>query len=202
MQLNWPNEKTKDVAPSPLSNYLLPGAQFDCHHCCQRHLASSASGTQPYRPSCPPNHMALLPPSPARGVHYSSFPPPSPLPHQNPTQVHLTGGAQVTFLCSCCKRAGEGRKILSSNLVELKRENPANIRKVFKIKRTLPSSFSTRGRCSGSAHGHLLVASHGEEREEASPILSLLISDAYDWLPLTGKENLHWESSNIRDSGD
>lgn len=65
--------------------------------------------------------------------------------------------------------------------------------------RTLPSSFSTRGRCSWSARGHLLVASHGEEREEASPILSLLISDAYDSLPVTGKENLHWESSNIRE---
>lgn len=101
MQLNRPNEKTKAVAPSPLSNYLLAGAQFDSHHCLQRHQASSVSGTQPYGPSSHLNHMALLSPSQARGVRYSSFSlqtPSSPESHTSASDWRSTSHMPVSLL--------------------------------------------------------------------------------------------------------
>lgn len=64
MQHSWPSEETEAISPSPLSNFMLPGGQFDCNqryycHFCTR---NSTWWTTPV----PQNHKALPPLSPAR----------------------------------------------------------------------------------------------------------------------------------------
>lgn len=123
------------AASSPLSNYVLPGAQSDCNHSWQRHqchfcIRNSTLQTIPVSP----NHAALLPSSPAKECTMQSFPSHYALLHQNRTQMCLMRRVQVACLCPSCKGGGEGTSLLSSNITwwDEERENSPNIRSMFK----------------------------------------------------------------------
>lgn len=121
------------AAPSPLSNYVLPGTQSHCNHSWQRHQCHFCIRNSTLQTIPVASNHAALPSSPARECAMQSFPSHYALLHHNRTQMFLIRRMQVTCLCPSCKGGGEGTSLLPSIITwwDEERENSPSIRSVF-----------------------------------------------------------------------